>query len=219
MRKINKKTEPASLKTHRASQFSNYDNYQDKQTLREYLCDEQRGICCYCMGTILSDEAHMKIEHFKCQDNYPQHQLDYWNLMGACPGGKGQPPEKQHCDTSKANKKLSYNPSSKLFLIENSIWYKKDGLMGSSNHVLDKEINEILHLNIDSLKNKRKGALNGFMDFLRIKYKSQLKKSTLEKWLHEWNGESNNGRLSPYCQIVVFYIQLKLKINKANVPK
>jgi len=101
MRAITKGAEPASLTAHRQTQRCDYDNYADKATLRQALVTDQRGICCYCMGRIRNGSATMKIEHWRCQSCYPDEQLNYRNLLGACLGGNGQPPHLQHCDTRK----------------------------------------------------------------------------------------------------------------------
>ena len=98
-----------SLITHRQAPHSDYDNYPDKDSLRAMLVNEQRGLCCYCMGRIRSDS--MKVEHWKCQSRFPGDQLDYRNLLGACQGGEGQPRSRQHCDTRKGDSDLRWNPA------------------------------------------------------------------------------------------------------------
>lgn len=212
MRQIRKKVAgPDSLTQHRLTAFADYDNYEDKETLREFLCEEQHGICCYCMGSITPDIDHMKIEHFRCQHGFPKKQLDYSNLLGACNGNEGQQIEKQHCDTHKGKGSLSFNPTNKLRKIENLIWYKNDGTIGSLNANLSKDINEVLNLNVIILKNRRKAALDGFKSYLGSKYKPSIKRSILEKWLSDWNGDNQQEKLKPYCQVVVYWLQIKLK--------
>jgi uncharacterized protein (TIGR02646 family) len=87
---IIKAVEPNSLTQHRTQAHSDYDNYTQKGELRTALVGEQKGLCCYCSGRIRADPTAMKIEHWQCQANYPQHQLAYGNLLGACLGGQGQ---------------------------------------------------------------------------------------------------------------------------------
>ena len=96
---INKGVEPQSLIQHRKSKYSDYDNYQDKATLRKTLVSEQDGMCCYCMGRIPDKQGQLKIEHWQCIANYPQNQLIYQNLLAACKGGEGKEYSIQHCDT------------------------------------------------------------------------------------------------------------------------
>lgn len=208
MRRIKKIKEPKSLKRHRKMGFANYNNYADKNDVRTSLHKEQRGICCYCMGSISPDMEYMKIEHFKCQDNYPEDQLRYYNLLGACKGNEGQPENEQHCDTFKGSKELTYHPCSRFF--EAMIKYDNDGSITSTNTVLNLELNSILNLNIKKLKAARKGVLDGFKDSLSRKKKGTLQKATLKKWLADWEGSSHQDNLRPYCMVVAFWLRKKL---------
>ena len=106
MRPIVKRPEPVSLTAHRKKPYSDYDNYQAKDNLRQALVTEQQGLCCYCMGRIRPVPASMKIEHWRCQKHYRGEQLKYRNLLGACLGGHGQPARLQHCDTRKGDSDL-----------------------------------------------------------------------------------------------------------------
>src|SRR5262245_3620021 len=102
MRAITKGPEPPSLTTHRLTPHSDFDNYENKHTLRHALVTEQRGLCCYCMGRLRNGPTTMKIEHWRSQAHYPDEQLNYQNLLGAClGGGEGKPSHFQHCDTRK----------------------------------------------------------------------------------------------------------------------
>ena len=42
-----------------------FDDFPDKDGLRRSLVKEQRGLCCYCLSTILADPLLMKIEPFR----------------------------------------------------------------------------------------------------------------------------------------------------------
>ena len=52
MKKIVKQSEPISLTEHRSKPYADYDNYSDKDKLRESLLEEQGYICCHCMSRI-----------------------------------------------------------------------------------------------------------------------------------------------------------------------
>lgn len=108
MKRIIKGKETLSLVEHRLKPFADYDNYSEKDELRVSLLTEQGHICCYCMQRI--SDSRMKIEHWKSQDDYPELQLDYNNLLGACQGGEGSPKHLQHCDTRKGNTEITINP-------------------------------------------------------------------------------------------------------------
>ena len=97
MRMIVKGQEPRSLVHYRAQSNSTYRDYSKKDELRIALVREQKGLCCYCTSRIRPEENKMKIEHWKCQSNYPELQLDYSNLLGSC---CGKTDLCEHCDTS-----------------------------------------------------------------------------------------------------------------------
>ena len=156
----------------------------------------------------------MKIEHYFCQENNPELQLTYWNILGACKGNEGQPLKNMHCDSFKGMNSLSCNPVNQDVKIEDLIWYLNDGTIGSPNKILDQKLNEVLNLNVKFLKINRKAALDGFKIILEKKYKGTLKRSIIEKWVDNWTGVSHQDNLRPYCQVIVYWLQKKLKINK-----
>ena len=145
MRNIHKNPEPKSLIEHRCNTNTDYDNYAAKDDLRASLVGEQRGICCYCMQRIYPDSDKMKIEHWQCQDLYPERQLEYKNLLGACKGGEGQKPDRQHCDTKKGNLNLSFNPADPAHDLESKIRFLGDSTVESRDNQFDREINEVLN--------------------------------------------------------------------------
>jgi uncharacterized protein (TIGR02646 family) len=208
MRTIIKGVEPASLETHRCAAHADYENYPDKKTLRLNLVREQRGLCCYCLSRIRPTADAMKIEHWHSQDKFPGEQLDYSNLLGACPGGTGQPDELQYCDTKKGNRPLSRNPANASHHVEDFIRYKGDGMIVSNDAAFNAELENVLNLNTPFLKNNRKATLDGFHRAL-IK-RGRLQRMTLERWLLDWSGESHSHELQPFCQVVVYWLRKRL---------
>ncbi len=210
MRNIVKSADPKSLETHRCSANATYDNYADKENLRKAIVSEQRGLCCYCLSRIVADPDKMKIEHWQSQTNFPDRQLEYHNLLGACLGNKGNPLKRQHCDTSKGVQSLSMNPAAPAHDVERIIHYDADGTIRSTDPQFDNELNEILNLNdAPWLKANRKAVLDGFLD--TKPKQGNWDNSLLEKWLAQWNGDSGNGELQPYCQVVVYWLRKRLK--------
>jgi hypothetical protein len=61
MRTIHKSHEPASLTEYRTAGGGHYEDYPDKDTLRTYLVNDQRGLCCYCLSRIRAESGTMKI--------------------------------------------------------------------------------------------------------------------------------------------------------------
>lgn len=208
MRTILKRAEPNKLAEHRLTPGADFDSYLDKDTLREYLVQEQRGLCCYCLAPIRAERDAMKIEHWHCQANYAVEQLDYSNLLGACMGNEGRRRSDQHCDTRKGNRDLSRNPANPMHHVEHLTRFQGDGRIVSNNPVFDAELNEVLNLNLPFLRNSRKAVLSAFQQGL-VK-RGHLSRAVLEKWLRHWNGESDPGKLQPFCQVVVYWLRKKL---------
>ena len=190
---------------HRCLEHAHYDNFDDKDVLRAALVAEQRGLCCYCLSRIHARWDGMKIEHWHCRKNYPSEQLDYSNLLAACLGSTGR---EQHCDTRKGDLDLSRNPADPAHRVEDLIHFVGDGAVKSHDPQFDRELNEVLNLNVAFLKNNRRAALQGLAESLPKQ--GAWSRSVLERHLKEWNGESHTGNLEPFCQVVVYWLRKRL---------
>jgi len=208
MRTILKGVEPRSLAEHRQAPGANYENYQDKDTLRAHLVQEQRGLCCYCTKTIRAEYGAMKIEHWHSQTSHRDEQLRYTNLLGACMGGEGAPFAGQHCDTRKGDRELSRNPADRMHRVEELTRFLGDGRIVSQDPPFDAELNEVLNLNLPFLMNNRKAVLDAFKE--RLAKRGDLSRALLQKWVQDWNGDSDQGALRPYCQVVVYWLRKRL---------
>jgi len=213
MRNIQKATEPQSLTQNRCNTNSNYENYAKKEDLRKSLVSEQRGICCYCMQRIRPNPESMKIEHWQSQspNKFPEKQLHYGNLLGACLGGQKHgeksPKRNHHCDTRKGDDDISFNPAEPFHNVESKLQFLADGTIQSNDVQFDKEINDVLNLNESSLTRNRKAILIALQQGFMEKNPSKI---DIEKELRKWNG-NEGGDLEPFCQVVVYYLRKKLK--------
>lgn len=205
MRAIQKGNEPHSFTQHWLTYHAGYDNYDQKDELRASLVAEQRGICCYCMQRIRPQVGRMKIEHWHCQELHLREQLNYANLLGACLGNEGQPQKEQHCDTRKGNAALSRNPANPDDPIEVLVHYLGNGWIASSDPQFERELNEVLNLNLPFLVNNRKAVLDGFMRSLPP---GTLSKAVWQKKLKEWS-EAQEPR--EYCGVVIYWLRKKLR--------
>jgi uncharacterized protein (TIGR02646 family) len=208
MKTILKRAEPNSLTEHRLSPGADYDNYRDKDALRTFLVQEQRGLCCYCLAPIRAERLTMKIEHWHCQTNYADEQLTYSNLLAACMGNEGRRVSDQHCDTRKGDRDLSRNPANPQHHVEELTRFFGDGRIASDNPAFNVELNEVLNLNLPFLRNSRKAVLRAFQQGLEKR--GRLSRAVKEKWLSQWSGESDGGRLQPFCQVVVYWLRKQL---------
>ncbi|TYQ29142.1 TIGR02646 family protein [Pseudanabaena sp. UWO311] len=213
MKKIIKQSEPRSLVEHRAKQRANenadYDNYSDKDNLRDYLLKEQGYICCYCMSRIKLDE--MKIEHWQPQTKYLSQQLDYKNLLGACIGNQGARPQNQHCDTKKGDSEIIINPIEGDKNCENLVKYRPDGKIYSDDISINHDLNETLNLNLGFLKKNRKDALDVVIRKLDEKFSNKTwAKITVQREIEKLNTKDENGFFDVYCQFIISFLKSKL---------
>ena len=211
MRAITKNREPVSLTAHSKTPHSYYGNYRAKDELRHSLVTEQRGLCCYCMRRIRSEPAAMKIEHWRCQEHYRGDELKYRNLLGACLGGQGKPVRLQHCDTRKGDSDLKWNPADPVHHIVTRIRYELDGSIRSDEEEFDGQLNDVLNLNVPVLKNSRKHLLDVVLHWWK-REKARIGgpvpvDGLVRKRDQHVGGE---GELTPYCQVVVWWLDQKL---------
>ena len=204
MRTIVKGAEPASLTQHRRMLHSDYDNYADKNALRAALVTEQRGLCCYCMSRIRNESDKMKIEHWHCQANYPGERLVYQNLLGACLGGEGQQHSLQHCDTRKGDRDLLWNPADRDHHIQDRINYGADGTIKSDNPEFNRQLNEVLNLNLPWLKNNRKGVVDAILEWLRREQRPVPRKRLVRAIE---NRSIPYETLTPYNQVAIWWLE------------
>lgn len=212
MRTITKERAPRLLETYRQSDGATFENLPGdvKEQIQVQLVREQRGLCCYCQSRIRATWDGMKVEHWKSQspNKYPERQLDYSNMLGACAGGQkyGQksPRENQHCDTLKGDSDLCFSVCDPAHPIERKIRFLGNGEITSDDEAIRTAINEVLNLNLSRLKENRKSALTGFLQGLgntKLDHSRELPK---------WDG-SLGTELPPFSQIVAHYLLKKLK--------
>lgn len=154
----------------------------------------------------------MKIEHWRCQANYPAEQLRYSNLLGACMGGEGQPPNKQHCDTRKGNRDLQLNPADPAHQVEAHVRYGSDGSIVGSDPEFDRQLNDVLNLNIPLLKRQRKNQLDSVLCWWKAE-KNRLKGPVSRNRLVRKRDKFIAGdgqQLEPYRQIAVWWLDQRI---------
>lgn len=200
---------------HRKNSHSSYDNYRDKVGLRNALVAEQRGLCCYCLGRIKAEATAMKIEHWQCRRHHRDRELDYHNLLAACPGhlggGGGHPARLQHCDTKKGDRDLEYNPADPSHRIETRIRYEPDGSICSCEEAFNNQLNEVLNLNLPLLKRNRASVLDAVLGWWRREKTRTRGPVSRDRIIRKRDRYATlDGPLTPYCQVAVWWLNQKL---------
>ncbi len=212
---IHKKSEPRQLLQYRLQPDAEYDGADFtpvKQQIRESLVEEQGHLCAYCMGRIEANNQKMKIEHWHSQSpaKYPEEQLTYANLLGCCCGNEGAKPNSQHCDTAKADKDLLFNPSDTSHHNRLKIRYLGNGTISSEESEFDDQLNKILNLNFQRLKENRQRILKAVRNVLS-KQSGTVSSKYVYNLIGKWKKKDRNGSLPEYCGVAIYYLNEKLK--------
>ncbi|OQW89596.1 MAG: hypothetical protein BWK78_07725 [Thiotrichaceae bacterium IS1] len=217
MIKIVKKVEPKSLTAYKKQPDATFNGMPAlvKNDLRQQLLEEQGYLCAYCMTRIPNDrcppnnEFKMKIEHWHCQSNYPEDQLNYKNLLAVCCGNEGQSFD-QHCDTRKGNSDLKYNPANPADEVEDKIeYYSFDGSIFSKDREFNEQLSLVLNLNHARFKRNRKSVLDSVQAVLNHRPGKRTLKE-IEGYIANWKKTGINGELKEYCGIAIYYLYKKL---------
>lgn len=209
MIKIEKGKEPQSWTTHRLTPGAVYEATDD---LRDALLADQGYICAYCMRRIpVSDKGcdeTTRIEHVKPQNLLSREEaMDYGNMVICCPGAISSTAAKDcHCDRHKGNIPVKISPFSQEDI--DTISYKNDGSISSSDSDFDKDLNETLNLNNPLLKANRKTVRAQLAESFS---RRQMRKSDFEKLLTAFSSKDSEGRRKEYCGVAISYIKKKLR--------
>lgn len=201
----NLKNEPRSLRLHRQKSASFYANYKEKDDLRLVLLEEQGYLCCYCMSRIQAPtQDKMKIEHFHSQYAFSELQLDFRNLLASCKGNENSDLKEFHCDKSKKEKLISLNPTNESMMRQ--IKFGRGGQITVLNELWQKEIDEILNLNVETLRIQRQSVYKGVTRFLQKEFGgANPTKAVLNKKIKSW-AEKKNGKFEPFCSVAVYFL-------------
>lgn len=187
-----------------------YDDL-DKQTkddIRQSLIEEQGYICCYCMRRIHLGKGGMRIEHWRSQSRYETEQLDYGNLLASCDGQIET--GKSHCDRSKGDLDITFNPSNPSIDIEASLKYLNDGTMESTDKRLMNDIDAVLNLNLPRLKQNRQAIVRSVEKRLD-KGPGKRSRHYIEELLRAWESADDEGMFQPYSGVALYRIRKRLK--------
>jgi len=148
------------------------------------------------------------IEHIIPQSSLTREEaMDYGNMVICCPGAITSTSEKLcHCDRHKGESPISFSPLDENFI--STLSYSGDGTIKSSDSTYDRELNDVLNLNIGILKANRNAVRK---ELLGSFGKRKIRKSDLEKILHVYSSKDAEGKRKEYCGVVINYITKKLR--------
>ncbi|MGO2460556.1 MAG: retron system putative HNH endonuclease [Ewingella sp.] len=209
MREIKKGSEPRLLTQYRSA-GGEYDgpNFTPvKNAIRLSLLKEQGHLCAYCMARIAVD--NMKVEHWACQDENSELQLDYSNLLGCCKGGEGEKLVNQTCDSRKGNQALKFSPCRPRDRINTLVKYDGQGKVYSTDEDFSTQIDNILNLNKVRLVQNRSNIISSLRTELSSKPGTRSK-AEIKKLLDEKMTKNIHGHFREYYGLIENYLSSKL---------
>jgi hypothetical protein len=163
------------------------------------------------MSRVHDGPTTLKIEHWRCQSRHPGEQLNYRNLLGACLGGDGQPPQLQHCDTRKGDSDLQWNPAEAAHHIETRFRYELDGSIRADDAHFNDQLDQVLNLNLPLFKNNRRGSLDAVLDWWRRERARIGGPVPRERFVRERDKYiAGNGEIAPFCPVAVWWLGQRL---------
>lgn len=213
---IKKGPPPRSLVEFRQKEGASYDNVDfPKKDVRLALLREQGGLCAYCMARIT--EKNIQIEHWIPQkgeyyaDQYTQEEcdklaIDYRNMLGVCPGGEGRAYEHTTCDEHRKNLRIRIDPRRQQMV--DSLQYKRDGTITSTDEDLAHDISVILNLNEPMLVDNRQKAWEACIrEMERLRKTGIWTKAMISRQIARYEGRDENGDRPPYAGIVLYWLR------------
>jgi len=222
MKYIVKGKEPSTLKIYReTTDNATYKGFGDKdQLLKKALLTDQGYLCGYCMRRISlkrdaqnDNKPRVEVEHYLSQEAAPTMTLNYGNLLGVCNGNLF---DSEHCDKSKKKFLLKeINPLKRE--VETLVTYNLDGTIKSAKNNTDVEddLNTLLNLNNQNLKDARKNVINIAKELMIKKYTIKVwTKALIQKEIDLWKTKDKNGKFRPFCQIAIWFWEQQKKRNR-----
>ena len=172
--------------------------------LKQYLYEEQGGICCYCGAKLeYPYGAQYRVEHVKPKEKYPELSGEYKNLLLSCRASqeevairKGTPKKERkgliHCDEAKDSEEITYSPLNPD--CTKAYTYGIDGSITGVDEVANKDI-ETLGLGCDYLKRRRSEAISVWFD-------DEILSEDLLKYKDSIMSRDKDNRLTEFCFVI-----------------
>ncbi len=203
MRPIRKQRQPAMLAEYAQRHPGDWSalTTDDKAKLRQQLVNEQAGLCAYCMDRVSLDPTETKIEHIVPQTDATRV-FEWSNLVACCQGKEGRPRREQTCDTHKRDTVLT---ALDVLRPQQIRYGRGSGEIASSDPAVNRELNEVLNLNAELLRNNRKKVIEGLTQSLRrLLGTGTWSTSKLSKYLRD---ERAKPTLDPYFGVVEYFVE------------
>lgn len=217
MLNIKKGPTPNELAVFQREEGATYDSPGfPREAVYEALLKEQGYLCAYCMARISLDSIH--IEHWVpqshskkgyeelTQEDCDRLAIDYKNMLGVCPGGKGKAKRYTTCDCHRGNQYIFVTPL-ESWMVE-TLQYGRDGKISSTHKNIDEDIDGPLHLNEATLMANRRAAWEACKKVLiKKKNAGTWTAAMLDKQISHYERTDEDGQKQPYAGIVLYWLR------------
>lgn len=186
--------------------------YYSREKLWDKLLLEQGHICAYC-GKRLNLSDRGRIDHVEAKSENPELTFEYTNLVAVCDGQQyGSGSKNEHCDRKKQDspldRRLLLTKSGNEELHTLFSYSSYDGEMTTTDPLLNKQIKEVVGLNVTLLKERRLDILNNLMAWVaNVKNARPNDDSFLKAVIEEEaKGIFSKTLLEPYCFVKENYL-------------
>lgn len=205
---IKKSPEPEALIQAKRTGLSHYDDMtgEVKDIVKASLSKEQGCLCAYCMRRLKPET--MQIEHYIPRSGSDDAlTIDYKNLLGVCPGNKGNAERFLTCDARRGNSPLTVNPLNPASV--GKIRYRPNGLIFSDDETVNHDLQVTLNLNCEQvyLPQDRKEALDRLKQKIRTDYPGGTAPKEYCQTLYNALSRGKNGILDEYLGIMLEYLE------------
>jgi uncharacterized protein (TIGR02646 family) len=213
MRFILKGAEPPLLLAYRKTPGASYAGLpaDAKGEMRAALVREQHGLCCFCMQRVEASVApalKVKIAHWMPQTVDSTRELEWVNLLAACPGNEGAPRNRQHCDTRQGNEVLRVSPREEAHVA--SLSYTHGGEIRTTRDELRDDIETRLNLNDEALCKRRREAVIRMTDALGRRSAVAFSARALRDALARCSTPDAKGNLPPFAGALEWWLRRRL---------
>ncbi|MCO6492726.1 MAG: TIGR02646 family protein [Phaeodactylibacter sp.] len=186
-------------------QWNLFKKNRAHQKLQVLLAEEQGYVCAYCNRQIHSgipeDDEQSRIDHLQPKGRFPDQTFNYQNLVSSCHGNERVPkPREVHCDSQKNENELPAALFPTNLDCELQFRVSDEGLLVTSNPIIQKGIEETLNLNCAKLIVLRKSALAPFAE-------THIEPSEVDTMIAAYKVPDENGRLEPFCGIIINFLR------------
>lgn len=201
-------------------------NQLDKRSSQAALCNEQVGLCAFCLRRIrprspVLDPSGTRLAHVVPLESDRRTIFDWSNLVGACDGGSGTA---RHCDALQGSRILYINPAL-IRSLDQHVYYNTRGQLfydgpplysispslacsgvHRSRDEIQGEFDDILGLNIERLKKNRAAIIDVTRERMR---RIGWSRANVEREIQHWSAVEGEGH-KPYFCVAVSYLERKL---------